>query len=64
MLKYLMQCMKLNWKFQGGGRVQTKKPSLEGMDIFRTTFFTPAYLLNMNQLGSSPLAVSLIIIAQ
>ena len=39
MLKYLMQCMKLNWKFQEGGRVQTKKPSLEGMDIFRTPLF-------------------------
>ena len=27
--------MELNWKFQGGGRVQTKKPSMGGgMDIF------------------------------
>ena len=39
MLKYLMQCMKLNWKFQEGGRVRNKKPSLEGMDIFRTPLF-------------------------
>ena len=32
--KFLKESMKLNWKFQGGGMVQTKEPSLGEVWIF------------------------------
>ena len=35
--KFLKESMKLNWKFLGGGGVQTKKPSVGEVWIFSGT---------------------------
>ena len=35
--KFLKESMGLNWNFQRGGGIQTKKPSVGGLSIFSGT---------------------------
>ncbi len=44
--KFLKESMGLNWNFQGGGRVQTKKTFCgQGMDIFWNNTINPIIFL-------------------
>ena len=47
--KFLKESMNQNWKFQGGGRVQTKKPSLGEVWIF---FGTTHYSRSLDHMTS------------